>query len=161
MVGHSMLLLSYVYKKKVKSNIVKSSFNREIAKLSVEVTMNIWKYWAVTESKWMTQRNLQGGHGCHKYHVQKNHKIISQVAFLVIYAAVRGFYSISVMSFKGTIRREWGRRTVDCSLITNIIYQYIFNENTLFFMDHRHIRQKFPLVYSCDVLAQYFHQYNL
>ena len=44
MVGHRMILLSYVYKKGVKSNIVNSSFSHETANLSAEVTMNIKKY---------------------------------------------------------------------------------------------------------------------
>ena len=44
MFGHSIILLSYVYKQRVKSNIVNSSFSDETAKLSAEVTININKY---------------------------------------------------------------------------------------------------------------------
>ena len=91
----------------------------------------------------------------------KTLKILIQVYFLLTYGDVGVFYALSLVGFKGIVRIECGRRTVDCSLITNMIYKFIFKDNKLFCMDHRHIRQKFPLVYSCDVLAQYFHQYNL
>ena len=80
---------------------------------------------------------------------------------MLTYGAMRGFYALSVVGFKGTVRREWVIRTVDFSPITNIIYQFIFKDNKLFCMDHSFTRQKFPLVYSSDVLVKYFHQYNL
>ena len=44
MVGHSITLLSYVYKQRVKSNIVILSFSHEISNLSAEVTMDIEEY---------------------------------------------------------------------------------------------------------------------
>ena len=91
----------------------------------------------------------------------KSLEIISHVTFLLTYCTVRGFYALSLVGFKGIVRREWGRKTVDFSLIKNMIYQFIFKDNKLFCMDHRCIRQKFPLVYSCDVLVQYSNQYNL
>ena len=68
---------------------------------------------------------------------RKSLEIISQVAFLLIYGDVRVFYDFSVVGFKGVVRREWVRTTVDCSLITNTIYQFIFKDNKLFFIDHR------------------------
>ena len=71
---------------------------------------------------------------------------ISQVAFLLKYGAVRVFNAISVVDFNGIVRREWGRRTFDFSLITNTIYQFIFKDNKSFFMDHRCTRNKFRLV---------------
>ena len=126
MVGHSMLLLSYGYKQRVKSNIVNPSFSHEIDNLSLEVNMNIRNYWAVNEYEWMTQRKLKGGYGCHQYHVNQALKIIIQVDFLVTLDAVRVFYALCVVVFKGIVKREWGRRKVDCSLITNMIFQYIF-----------------------------------
>ena len=49
-------------------------------------------------------------------------EIISQVALLLTYGAVRGLYALSVVCFNVIVRREWGRRTVDCSLIPNNIY---------------------------------------
>ena len=76
---------------------------------------------------------------------------------MLTYVAMRVFYALSVVCFKVIVRREWGRITVDCSLIPNMIYQFIFKDDKLFFMDHKCIRQKFPLVYNCDVLVQYFH----
>ena len=44
MVVHRIILLSYIYKQRIKSNIVNSSFSHEIANLSAEVTINIQKY---------------------------------------------------------------------------------------------------------------------
>ena len=85
---------------------------------------------------------------------RKSFEIISQVAFLLTYGNVRGLYALSVVGFKGTVSREWGRKTVDFSLIKNMIYQFIFKDNKLFCMDRRCIRQKFPLVYSFYVLVQ-------
>ena len=97
----------------------------------------------------------------------KTLKILIQVYFLLTYGDVGVFYALSLVGFKGIVRIECGRRTVHCSLITNMIYRYIykdnklFKDNTLFCMNYRCIRKKFTLVYISDILAQYFHQYNL
>ena len=86
----------------------------------------------------------------------KSLEIISQVDFLLTYGAVRGFYALSVVGFKVIVRREWGRRTVDFSLKTNMIYEFIFKDCEIFYTYHRCIRQKFQLVYSCDVSAHIY-----
>ena len=44
MVGNMIILLSYAYKQRVKSNIVNPSFSHEISNLSAEVPMNIQEY---------------------------------------------------------------------------------------------------------------------
>ena len=65
---------------------------------------------------------------------------------MLTYGAVRGFYVLSMVGFKGEVKREWERLTVDFSPITNMIYQFIFTYNKLFCMDHRCIKKNLPVV---------------
>ena len=161
MVGHITILLSYVYNQRVKIIIVNSSFSHEITNLSTEVTMNIQKDELLLNLNGWPNETSKGDIYYTNIKYRKALEIIIQVDFLLTYVAMRVFYALSVVCFKVIVRREWGRITVDCSLIPNMIYQFIFKDNKLFCMDHKCIRQKFPLVYNCDVLVQHFHQYNL
>ena len=61
MVVHSMLLLSYWYRERVKSNIVNSSFSYEIANLSVEFTMYIQKYDLLLNINGWSNKTSKGG----------------------------------------------------------------------------------------------------
>ena len=145
-VGHRTILLSYVYNKRVNIYIVNSSFSHEIANLSAEVTMNIQKYELSLNLNGWPNETSKGGMYDTNITYRKPLENISQVAFLLKYGAVRVFNAISVVDFNGIVRREWGRRTFDFSLITNTIYQFIFKDNKSFFMDHRCTRNKFRLV---------------
>ena len=154
MVGYTIILLSYVYKQRVKSNIVNSSFSHEIANLSAEVTMDIQKYELLLNLNGWPNKTSKGAMYDTNTTYMKSLEIISQVDFLLTYGAVRGFYAISVVCFNVIVSREWVGRTVDCLLIPNMIYQFICKDNKLFFMSHRCIRHNFPLVYSRSVLVQ-------
>ena len=100
MVGHSMILLFYVYKQRVKSNIVNSSFSHKISNLSAEVTMNIQKYDMLLNLNGRPNKNSKGVMYDSNITYRKAHEIISQVDFLLTYGAVRGFYDLSVVDLR-------------------------------------------------------------
>ena len=90
MVGHSMLLLYYGYKKRVKSNVVNSSFNHEITKLSTEFTRNIQKYELLLNMNGWPNETSNRGMYLTNIMYKKSLGIISQVASLETYDVVRG-----------------------------------------------------------------------
>ena len=106
MVGHIIIVLSYVYKQRVKSNIVSSSFSHEIANLSAEDTMNIQKHEVLLNLNGLPNETYKGGMYETNTTYSKSLEIISQVDFLLTYGAVRGFYALSVVGIKSLVRRE-------------------------------------------------------
>ena len=102
-VGHRTILLSYVYNKRVNIYIVNSSFSHEIANLSAEVTMNIQKYELSLNLNGWPNETSKGGMYDTNIIYSKYIEIISQVDFLLTYGAVRGFYALSVVGFKGIV----------------------------------------------------------
>ena len=146
MVRQRIILLFYVYNQKVNIYIVNSSFSHEITNLSAEVTINGKKYELSMNMNGWPNETSKGGMYDTNIIYRKPLEIISQVAFLLKYDAVRVFNAISVVDFKGIVRIERGRMTFDFSLITHMIYQFIFKDNKSFFMDHRCTRNKFRLV---------------
>ena len=91
MVGHIIILLSYVYKQRVKSNIVNSSFSHEITNLSAEVTMDIQKYELLLNLNGQPNETSKGSMYDTNTKYRKSLEIISQVSFLLAYGDVRGF----------------------------------------------------------------------
>ena len=122
MVGHSMILLSYVYKQRAKSNIVNSSFSHEISNLSAEITMNIQKYELLLNLNGWPNKKSKGGIYDTNITYRKSLEIISQVDFLLAYGAVWGFYALCVVCFKGLVRREWIMENKNSWLFTNSKY---------------------------------------
>ena len=61
MVGNIIIVLSYVYKQRAKSNIVSSSFSHEIANLSAEDTMNIQKHEVLLNLNGLPNETYKGG----------------------------------------------------------------------------------------------------
>ena len=106
MVGHIIIVLSYVYKQRAKSNIVSSSFSHEIANLSAEDTMNIQKHELLLNLNGLPNETYKGDMYETNTTYSKSLEIISQVDFLLTYSAVRGFYALSVVGIKGVVSRE-------------------------------------------------------
>ena len=125
MVRQRIILLFYVYNQKVNIYIVNSSFSHEITNLSAEVTINGKKYELSMNMNGWPNETSKGDIYYTNIKYRKALEIIIQVDFLLTYVAMRVFYALSVVCFKVIVRREWGRRTVDCSLIPNMIYQFI------------------------------------
>ena len=105
MVGHSIILLSYVYKQRVKSNIVNSSFSHEITNLSAEVTMNIQEYNMLLNLIGRPNETSKGGMYGNNITYWKYLELIIQVDFLLTHGAVRVFYALYVVGFKVIVRR--------------------------------------------------------
>ena len=105
MVGHSIILLSFVYKQRVKSNIMNSPFSHEIANLSVEVTMNIQNYELLQNLNGWPSKTSNGGIYENNITYRKALELIIQVEFLLTYGDVRVFYALYVVGFKVIVRR--------------------------------------------------------